>query len=66
MVGGRGNVSLPFCVDWHHFGAIFGTCVPVHQNHGHTMLSDGNIFIQMEIFAEENLLTFDDLCPKII
>ena len=44
MVGGRGNVSLPFCVDWHHFGAISGTCVPVHQNHGHTMLSDGNIF----------------------
>ena len=36
MVGGRGNVSLPFCVDWHHFGAISGTCVPVHQNHGHT------------------------------
>ena len=36
MVGGRGNESLPFCVDWHHFGAISGTCVPVHQNYGHT------------------------------
>ena len=56
MVGGRGNESLPFCVDWHHFGTISGTCVSVHQNHGHTTPC-----FQMETFFQRQS-DFVELC----